>query len=386
MRKIGYLDGLRGLAAFQVVFHHFILTFYPALFIFPGVATHLPGTIEATISASPLNLLWDGNFAVCLFFILSGYVLSHKFFLHGNAEIATAAAVKRYFRLALPAAFSVLLAYVMMKLSLFFNQPAGVAAGSDWLAGFWTFQPRFFDALNQAFLGVFFAGTFSYNAVLWTIALEFAGSFIVFGFLALFGTARNRFWAYGFLIWIFLQTYYLAFILGMLLSDIMTHRGAILRGLGPWKRMLHPIILLLGLFVASYPSGRDGGGTIYAFMQFPEFFTDPAVFYHIVGSALIMVALLDSTRLQRFLSHRPFLFLGDISFMMYLLHFIILGSFSSFVFLQLQPFTTYPLAVLGTFLLSLPVIFGVSFLAHIHIDQRAVRFSHFFYEKVFNKA
>ena len=193
MRKIGYLDGLRGLAAFQVVFHHFILTFYPALFIFPGVATHLPGTIEATISASPLNLLWDGNFAVCLFFILSGYVLSHKFFLHGNAEIATAAAVKRYFRLALPAAFSVLLAYVMMKLSLFFNQPAGVAAGSDWLAGVWTFQPRFFDALNQAFLGVFFAGTFSYNAVLWTIALEFAGSFIVFGFLALFGTARNRF-------------------------------------------------------------------------------------------------------------------------------------------------------------------------------------------------
>ena len=80
MKKIRYLDGLRGLAAFEVVFHHFILAFYPALFAGPGVPTHLAPGQEVFVSGSVLNLLYDGNFAVCIFFVLSGYVLSHKFF------------------------------------------------------------------------------------------------------------------------------------------------------------------------------------------------------------------------------------------------------------------------------------------------------------------
>ena len=81
MRKIKYLNGLRGVAAFQVVIHHFILAFYPALFSGPDIQTHMAGGIEVSASGSVFNLLWDGNFAVCIFFILSGFVLSHKFFI-----------------------------------------------------------------------------------------------------------------------------------------------------------------------------------------------------------------------------------------------------------------------------------------------------------------
>ena len=262
MRKIGYLDGLRGVAAFEVVFHHFILAFFPAMFLAPGVTTHFAGDIEAQLSASPLNLLWDGNFSVCLFFVLSGYVLSHKFFLRKEHEIATASAVKRYFRLALPVAFSVFLAYILMKLGLFYNQEAGAVAGSGWLPTFWTFQPSLLDAVTQAFLGTFFYSVFDYNAVLWTIAFEFAGSFLVFSFLSLVGTARNRWWAYAAVVWVFLQTYYLAFILGMLLSDIIVHRGAVLQGLGRWRKWADAGVLLTGLFIASYPSGREADGTM----------------------------------------------------------------------------------------------------------------------------
>ncbi len=384
MRKIGYLDGLRGIAAFQVVFHHFVLAFFPAVFLAPGVTTHFAGDIEARLSASPLNILWDGNFAVCLFFVLSGYVLSHKFFLRKEHEIATASAVKRYFRLALPVAFSVLLAYIFMKLGLFYNQQAGAVAGSGWLPTFWTFSPNLFDALSQAFLGTFFYSTFDYNAVLWTIAYEFEGSFLVFSFLSLVGTAKNRWWAYVAVIWVFYQSYYLAFVLGMLLSDIIVHRGAILRGFGRYRKWLDAAILLLGLFIASYPSGRDADGTLYLFMKY-SWIDAPAEFYHIVGAALIMVALLDSRRLQQLFSCRPFLFLGDISFTMYLLHFVIMGTFSSFVFLKLQPLMSYPSAVLGSFLLSIPIIFIVSYLAYIYVDRRAVAFAQYFYDKVFNK-
>jgi peptidoglycan/LPS O-acetylase OafA/YrhL len=382
MKKISYLNGLRGVAALQVVFHHFILAFYPALFSGPGIPTHMAGSAEVNASGSVLNLIWDGNFAVCIFFVLSGFVLSHKFFLKKEHEIITASAVKRYFRLALPVAFSVLSAFILMKLSLFFNQPAGDISGSGWLSSFWTFKPDFLDSMKQAFVGTFFSSVFDYNAILWTIACEFLGSFLVFGFLAIFGRAKNRFWAYAFLIIVFFQTYYLAFLLGMMLSDLMAHKQAIL-GRYDRKKIIRTVFLILGLFLGSFPIGREPQGTMYAFMDFP-WLADPAALYHVLGAFLLMIVLLESKKMQKFFSIRYFLFLGEISFAMYLLHFIILGSLSSFLFLKFEPAMAYQYAVLLSFALSLPVILLVSYLAYRFVDKKSVDLSHLLYEKVFN--
>jgi len=382
MRKIRYLDGLRGVAAFQVVFHHFILAFYPALFFGGTWTNHMAAGREDFASRSVLSVLWDGNFAVCIFFVLSGFVLSHKFFLKKEHEIVTASAVKRYFRLALPVAFSVMLAFVLMKLSLFYNQPAGDVAGSGWLSSFWKFQPDFMDSLRQAFVGTFFSDAFDYNIVLWTIAREFLGSFLIFGFLAIFGKAKNRHWAYAALIVIFFQTYYLAFILGMMLSDIVAHERTILRKIDR-KKILRTIFLLIGLFLGSFPAGRDPNGTMYAFMMSP-WLSEPGTLYHTIGAFLLMTVLLESSRMQKFFSFRYFLFLGEISFAMYLLHFIILGSFSSFVFLKLQTMMPYRDAVILSFAASIPVILLASLLVYRYVDRNAVRFSHFLYEKFFN--
>lgn len=381
MKKIRYLDGLRGLAAFIVVIHHFILAFYPALYSGSGKMIHLPAGTEAFASGSVINLLYNGNFAVCIFFVLSGYVLSHKFFLQKDHDIITASAVKRYVRLVIPVAFSVLCAYLLMKFSLFYNQQAAHLSGSDWLWGFWRFSPNFLDAVNQMFVGTFFSNVFEYNMTLWTIAFEFFGAFLVFGFLALFGKMKNRHWAYLVAIVIFFQSYYLAFILGVLLSDLMAHKNTIIRKFDRSK-IIRTVLLLTGLFLGSYPSDLDVTGTMYAFM-FNTFFVNPAVVYHILGSFLVIMVLLDSRRMQKFFSGRYLLFLGEISFAMYLLHFIILGSFSSFIFLKLEPILPYWEAFMITFLLSVGLIFGVSYLAYVYVDKRAVQLSHMIYDRLF---
>ena len=382
MRKIDYLNGLRGVAAFQVVFHHFILAFYPALFFGGEWRNHLPAGMEDAASRSVLTVLWDGNFAVCIFFVLSGFVLSHKFFLKKEHEIVTASAVKRYFRLALPVAFSILVAFALMKLSLFYNQPAGVEAGSGWLSSFWNFQPDFADSLSQAFYGIFFKDTFEYNVVLWTIAHEFMGSFLIYAFLAIVGKAKNRHFAYAALIIVFWQTYYLAFILGMILSDTIAHERALVRKYDKTK-LIRTGLLVLGLLLGSFPAGRDPQGTMYAFMAL-SWLTDPGTLYHTLGAFLLMVVLLESRKMQQFFSFRYFLFLGEISFAMYLLHFIILGSFTSFVFIQLEPIMPYPYAVGLSFLASLPIILGVSYVVYKYVDRSAVKFSHILYEKIFD--
>jgi peptidoglycan/LPS O-acetylase OafA/YrhL len=381
MKKIQYLDGLRGLAAFVVVFHHFMLAFYPALFAEPNAPNHLSDGIENFASGSVFNLFYNGKFAVSIFFVLSGYVLTYKFFNIKDYSIIAASATKRYMRLALPAAFSVMLAFVLMKISFFYNQQAALLSGSEWIGFFWNFTPNFFDALRQSFIGAFFSEDYDYNALLWTISYEFIGSFLVFAFTALFGKNKNRLIFYLLAILIFFQTYYLAFILGMLLSDLSAHKKLNLTQIDT-KKLLRFSLLIIGLFFGSIPSGRDLSGTIYSFFDI-TYLSDAAAFFHTIGAFMTMLVLLDSKRLQKFFSHKYLLFLGEISFSLYLLHFIVIGTFSSFIFVKLYPLLPYHTAFLTMFGLSLPVIFLVSYGATKYIDKHSMNASHLVYEKIF---
>src|ERR1022692_3981596 len=62
--KIQHLEGLRGIAAVQVVLLHFVTGF-------------LPNTAEHAVP--PLPVLWDGHTAVYVFFLISGAVLTPSF-------------------------------------------------------------------------------------------------------------------------------------------------------------------------------------------------------------------------------------------------------------------------------------------------------------------
>ena len=77
--KVKYLEGIRGFAAFIVVIFHFIGNFHPAS-IYGTSNTHVKGNVEHLFAMTPLNVLYSGSLAVCIFFVLSGFVLSMKFF------------------------------------------------------------------------------------------------------------------------------------------------------------------------------------------------------------------------------------------------------------------------------------------------------------------
>jgi peptidoglycan/LPS O-acetylase OafA/YrhL len=188
--KILYLEGLRGIAAFTVFLGHFVLVSW---FFFGSIPY--------------LNLLvpW-GQFSVCIFFVLSGYVLTHSFFLQGNQEILTSGAVRRYLRLLIPILFVCLIIFAWYY---------PIFGGINNLGSI-------LHLYSVMFWGIFFQGqtiSYLYAGVLWTITIEFIGSFIVFSFASLFGKLRNRWIFYCIAIILFFNSYYLAFILGMALAD-----------------------------------------------------------------------------------------------------------------------------------------------------------------------
>lgn len=75
--RLHSLDGLRGVAALIVVFHHSLLLI-PALAApyFDRGSVQEAGPLAWLMTYTPLHLLWEGKAAVYLFFVLSGIVLT----------------------------------------------------------------------------------------------------------------------------------------------------------------------------------------------------------------------------------------------------------------------------------------------------------------------
>jgi peptidoglycan/LPS O-acetylase OafA/YrhL len=375
LKKLDYLESLRGLAALVVVFSHYAVAFYPALFWAKAEQVHTEQAVEIFISGTPLNLLYNGDFSVCIFFVLSGFVLTYRFFRDRNAEVLLVPlAAKRYARLLVPVFFSMALAFLLLKLSLYFSAPASVITkSSDWLAGFWQFSPDFRTMLRQSFFGVFFSREYSYNNVLWTMTYEFYGSMIVFAFVAFFRNYRRRFIPYILFMIIFHRVYYLAFIFGMLLSDVNSRENNFLKKIGTSRPFI--VLLLTGLFLGSYPMRRPLEGTLYAFMPH---IAQPRM-YHVLGAFLVMTAVLHLRPLQALLSKKPFVFLGKISFSQYILHFLIITSLSCYLLLMLTPHFSYNAAVLMTICLSLPVIMAASHYSYKYVDMSGIKLSQMVY-------
>ena len=60
MKKLDYIDGLKGIGALMVFFCHFVFAFYYAAYSLTGDAVNTNSGIEITIGKTPLNLLYSG--------------------------------------------------------------------------------------------------------------------------------------------------------------------------------------------------------------------------------------------------------------------------------------------------------------------------------------
>jgi peptidoglycan/LPS O-acetylase OafA/YrhL len=266
-----------------------------------------------------------------------------------------------------------------MKLSLFHNVQAGnITKSTWWFTEAWTFRPELLSMLKESFFGVFVLDECNYNPVLWTMRYEFFGSFLVFFLAAAIGRYKHRNIIYFFLCCLLFQTYYLAFVAGLILCDL-TFNGY----LEVFGKVI-PKLVLLGLFLGSYPAGMEVTNTIYYLFEIRVINNNPLLF-HILGSVCIMLGIINSKRLQHFFSIKILQFLGRISFPMYLVHLTLIGTFSCFLFVKLTRYLDYNVAFIVTFLLSLLLIFGFSAIINKYIDEKGILLTHKMYKFIKNK-
>lgn len=329
-KRLEFIEGYKGFACFCVMMSHFIAAFCNVWITALPERTHNGSKFELLIGKTPLNLIYNGNFGVRVFFITSGFVLSYAFFRNGNENYLKRGAVKRYFRLILPVVLVNVIAYLLMKLGLTYHQEAAMISKSyDWLVVFNDFEPSFSGMLKEAFIGNFFANTATYVSPLWTMTYEMYGTLLVYAFLALFGKEKVRFPLYLIILLLFRESNYSQFMVGVAMCDIMVHGGKYLEKYNskPW---LVWITFLIGLFFSSYPSGTDQSQTMYRFFNLNQWM-DTVTVYHFLGAALMFFAILNSKILQKVFEWKPFAFLGKYSFGLYLIHWPVMISLSSYI-------------------------------------------------------
>lgn len=305
-RRIGALESLRGLAAAVVVVRH----------AFNALATSIP--LQRAVVESPLAVLLNAQGAVQLFFVLSGYVLAGSLARGHSGVDVVQFLTKRVFRIHPPYLAGLGLAWLA---SFAYTVPGPGHATSPWIG----LYARVHLDLGQLVASLGFPGSaFHQLPVGWTLRVEMIYSLLLpvlfllavrthWGLL-LAGCAAALVWGEG-----QAPRYALDFGLG-----IAAHleRERLGRWLGGAPRAAPAAVLAgsLALFCAPVWLGwsRPALGVLAGG------FDRASVAVSGIGALGLVVCGAQVAGVQRALSAAPLLFLGRISYSLYLTHFTVL--------------------------------------------------------------
>jgi len=366
--KLYELEALRGIASLVVFIWHFLIAFYPKT---TGYYDNNSG-----LMGNPLFALINGSAAVVFFFVLSGFVLTYKFFLTNDNSYLVNSILKRYFRLVLPILISIMLSYLLFSMNFYYYESASEITRSKWLVKFANSQkggniiPSFIEAFLQGIYFCLFKGESYYNNNLWTMKVEFFGSIISFCISPIIIHSKKigiaLFSLILFFIFYFSNTYYVSFLSGTLIAYWFSRKKTF-----KISKLSTVIIIFLSFILMGF----------FKPVHFYEFLNNQfisinklRIYLYTFASILIIMLFLSNVSFKKYFNGKVGMFLGNISFPLYLLHSIIICSFSSYIYLVLYRYITEPiLLLLLTFSITLPFIIICSYMLHI-IDKKWTTF------------
>lgn len=376
--SLSKLDGIRGLAAIIVVFSHVLFWYYPAMHLGQRTAGRPLDGIEWF--ESPFSFFYRGGFSVSMFFILSGLVLTYSISKHGDVlDAIRNAAIKRYIRLGIPVAASVLLGCALMKLDLY---EATEVSPAPVLSTPYLFNASWATAFRDAIYGALALGDSRYNYVLWTIQIELIGSFAIFAAFALFGTNKAIYRAFCVCAFLVLSAspnkiamYTSLFFVGSMLITLRFEqdRNNIV------KTFISLSGLVLGLYLAGFHPASGAYVSINSATRALSAYTGYQPYWMLIvpaaGGLIILLSVLNSQKIFSVLDSTPMKWLGKLSFSVYLLH-----TFALVIMGQL--FTKHiGMGVISMFLTlasTLVITLIASYLFYLKVDNMAIRLANRF--------
>ncbi|QWI16766.1 acyltransferase [Bacillus wiedmannii] len=342
-KRIKELDSIRGLAALTVVFGHFCL-----------MLPSLPNSIKF----SPLRFLWAGGEAVIVFYVLSGFVLSMA--LYHSKTNYWGYLIKRFVRIYIPYYFWIIITFALFILF----SPYEVVGLRDWFYDRWQGSITKLDILNHfVLLNNFF--TENYNPVIWSLAQEMRIS-IVFPLLFLLfyklSWKKTILFAVSFsFISVFLNMLHIGkaegfyngyadtlhftsmFMVGMLLFK---YQEKLIYSYRNMKKIKKGFLIALGIILYLYSI------LIYGFSRNDTTFLlkDWGV---VMGVSIFIIMAMSNLKVKVFLNKSVFVYLGEISYSIYLCHFPIMMVLFKLLYTKIPIFFLLILCITMTLLFSI---------------------------------
>lgn len=323
-RRVGSLDGLRGIAALIVVFHHVVLASSPPLAeAYRRHTSYRTGSLNWIFSRTPLHVVWAGPEMVLVFFVLSGYVLALPAVARGRRWFDASYYPRRLIRLFLPVWAALLFGVLLHEL-----HTHSVAGGSWWLNSHAGPVSAVAAARNATLLSQ--GSTWAFTTVIWSLSSEVWFSvFLPIVLVAAIYIAASRWLNWlavivclavmfvgsgglprldgvpGSAQWLPLMRWLPVFVLGSLMAFNHHSLPRIPSRLAPLA-LLASICLLTSSYMLSGTGSSDAIGT--------QFILDA------LGAIGLVWVALASASFSSTLTHRPLRWLGSRSFSLYLVH------------------------------------------------------------------
>ena len=158
--KLYYLEGMRGLMAFNVLLCHFVCVYFPQMY-FQDFAIESTSFLSA-FATTPLTVLVNGNIAVMYFMALTGFLVGMSVFTKKTCGIGSVIkkSISRYTRL-LPIIFiTTLVTYIMMKFNLMRHLLiTDDLVNTSFLSEYCNFSPNIKSLLLNIFIKPFLQGS-----------------------------------------------------------------------------------------------------------------------------------------------------------------------------------------------------------------------------------
>lgn len=402
--RITFLDGLRGFACLGVFTHHFFLSFFPASYFGAEAAVMTASGFDAALSVEPYSFFVNGNFWVCLFLVVSAFLVSNKIFQLRTSyedfqdgasdgishkkerqsgpmpvfETLSTTLLKRYLRLMIPAALIGIFSYFLRDLL--------TLTGLNYLGK--VNDSSFPNFLYHAVVHMWIFVDSSVQGPFWMLHYLLFGSYLAI-LIALATPLKSR-WTP--LIHLFLAVvlgilnhYYAGIVLGVMICYLYHCRTALqetpdhgilnkLMTLLIHNKILRfaagMLLLLAGLFLGAYPSYVKPDNIYRVFNAYA--FRDPDAYelIHSVAAACLLTSFFLLKGLADFFSTKPFLFLGKISFSIYLVHSMLLEHLGYYIMHKTNDLIgNYSFAGILTYLILFCLLIPLSLACYYTVER-----------------
>ncbi|KZL72128.1 acyltransferase [Colletotrichum incanum] len=385
-----YLNGLRGLASFIVTIAHSTDDF---LWVYHGWGETAED--RYLVQLPIIRLAFCGTYMVTIFFVISGFVLTYGPLkkIHSGQGFDAISSLpssifRRPFRLFMPVVPILVITCILIHYQAFYSpplrEPLGPVANGIWSQITFIWHTLLTIITQNTTATIMPQG--------WTLSVEYQGSLLVFLCCIAFARTSALVRISCALGLFFLQIgvwQQCLFLSGMILADVRHAR----QKLPPLTGAAHKaanvaswLLLVFGLFLGGWPTHGNGYAAVgYSwFTWVPTAGMDPTRLFPAIGAVALVTALENLPVLQRYLNSRWALYLGEISFELYLVHWFV-GRSSATWGLKFQMLDAgYSITVAWTVTFAIMLMLSIWF-ADVFwrlIDRKSVRFAHWLSKKL----